>query len=221
MKLKLASLVLFLILICACTAPSPAPSVPAKETQEPAVNEGAPIEPTPLVPIQKVVPAEIKDLVDKSTSRVKNAYYRYTGPQTGNSFYEFYVKDSKIKYIPSRAIKSLNKEDSFDSIFLDKVAKTARSYCTDPTCTFKGIKAELAYSDYYIPTIFDWLDFQTAEKIGEEQIENRATWIVKTEKGNLWLDNYYGVPLKVESDGNTYKYSQLAVNGVKDSDVSP
>ena len=51
-----------------------------------------------------------------------------------------------------------------------------------------------------------------AKKVGEEVIDSRNTWKIETNNGILWVDTFYGIPLKVDSGGNIYKFEQLAVN---------
>ncbi len=55
--------------------------------------------------------------------------------------------------------------------------------------------------------------------MGEEVIDDRSTWKLETNKGTLWVDAFYGIPLKVESGGKVYRFQQISVNSVQDSDV--
>ena len=169
----------------------------------------------------KVIPAEIKELLSKSKARISDVYYHYRGPETGSNFHEFYIKGSKIKIKPYLEIKTLDKPESYDTIFIDKAAGTAVSYCEAAYCAYKGKKNDLNYGQAYIPTIFDWAEVEQAEKVGEEVIDSRSTWKLKTNLGILWVDTFYGIPLKAESDGKTYRFEQINVNGVQDSDVTP
>src|SRR3989338_6244174 len=128
MKTKLIAVMIFiLILASACATqvqvPQPAEKTPAQAPVKPAVSV------QPVVPVQKNIPSDIKDLLAKAETRAKSASYLYQGPETGTNLYQFYVKGDKIRYIPSRSLKSLDRQDSFDSIFIDKAAKTARQYC--------------------------------------------------------------------------------------------
>ena len=168
------------------------------------------------------VSAEVKELLDKSKIRVRSIYYKYKGPETGNDFYEFYTKDAKIKYLPALEIKSLDAVDSYDTIFIDKTAKAAASYCVAYYCKYKGKKQDLNYDDVYISTMLDWVSGLTsAKKVGEEVIDDRNTWKIETNKGILWVDTFYGIPLKVESSGKAYRFQHISVNSVQDSDVVP
>mgnify|MGYP001618080448 FL=1 len=214
-------LVLGLIYITACApAQQPQPTAPK---QEPVAQPKQTVtQPTATIQPKTEISAEVQELFDKSKTRVKSIKYKYKGPETGDQFYDFFIKDTKIRYNPYLAIKTLDKQDSYDSIFIDKTAKTAASYCLAAYCAYKGKKQDLGYSDAYIPTVFDWITGLTkAAKIGEEVIDSRSTWKVDTSKGILWVDAFYGIPLKGESSGKSYRFQQLSVNVVQDSDVVP
>lgn len=205
-----------LLLIASC-----APQQQFQQQAVPAAKPDIVSQPAPAQPNLEVT-AEVKELLDKSKAKVKSAYYKYYGPETGANFYEFYLKDSKIKYNPNRELKTLDRLDSYDTIFIDKSLKTAESHCVATYCTYKGKKQDLDYDDAYIPTIIDWGSGLTyAKKIGEEVIDDRSTWKVDSSKGTLWIDIFYGIPLKVDSSGKSYRFRQISVNSVQDSDVVP
>ncbi|MBS3101528.1 hypothetical protein J4204_05325 [Candidatus Woesearchaeota archaeon] len=204
--------------VISCTPAQPAASTPAPEVK-PSPQQQA----TPQPAAQKQeVSAEVSELLEKSKTRVKNVYYKYKGPETGDNFHDFYVKGGKIKYLPYLAIKTLDKPESFDTVFIDKAAGTAESYCIAAYCKFKGKKQDLSYGDAYIQTVLDWIEGPTqAKKVGEEVIDDRATWKIETNRGILWVDTFYGIPLKAESGGKTYRFQQISANSVQDSDVVP
>lgn len=167
------------------------------------------------------IPAEIKELFEKSKTRVSNVYYHYRGPETGSNFHDFYIKGSKIKIKPHLEIKTLDKPESYDSIFIDKAIRTAASYCEAVYCAYKGKKEDLNYGQAYILTIFDWIEVEQATKVGEEVIDSRSTWKIETNLGFIWVDTFYGIPLKAEANGKIYRFEQISVNSVQDSDVVP
>ena len=219
--MKKYSVILCLILVLAfVVACEPVREVSKPITEpETKVDVKQPVEKA-IEPKQEIA-TEVKELLDKHKTRVKSIYYKYRGPETGSNFHEFYIKGNKIKYKPYLEIKSLDKPDSYDTIFIDKTAKTAQSYCIAAYCAYKGKKSDLNYGEAYISTMFDWIDVTEAKKVGEEVISNRNTWKIDTGKGILWIDAFYGIPLKVESSGKTYKFEQVSVNSVQDADVMP
>ena len=213
----IVTLFIVILLIASCTAQQQAPQTASKSGTE--IKQPAGAQPTGKIS------DEVRQLLDKSKTRVNNIYYKYRGPETTNigfNIIEFYVKGNKIKYLPYRELKALDRPESYDVIYIDKLLKTAQTYCDDRTCIYKGKKGDLNYNDAYILTIFDWINGITqANKVGEEVIDDRNVWKVETNEGILWLDIFYGIPLKIESGGKTYKFQQLNVNGVLDSDVTP
>ncbi|MEK6983610.1 MAG: hypothetical protein AABX33_03480 [Nanoarchaeota archaeon] len=171
----------------------------------------------------QAISQEVKELLLKSKTKISSVYYTYRGPETtikGDNYYEFYVKGNKVKYKPAFETKVFDQKDSFDSIFFDTAAKTAESYCSAAFCTYKGKKADLNYGQSYILSVLDWIDYITrAKKVGEEIIDDRSTWKIDTDVGMIWIDTFYGVPLKIESGGKTYRFQSISVNSVTDSDV--
>ena len=164
----------------------------------------------------------VKDLLEQGKS-VKSISYNYKGPETGNFFYEFYVKGDNARYIPDRGIKSLDEKNSYNAIYLDKSESTAQSYCDDRKCVYKGKKTDLRYVDYNILTPFEWLNIMTsAEKVSEEVLGTRNTWKLKANNGiTAWVDVYYGIPLQITQNGKKYEFIKMSFNSLKDSDVVP
>jgi len=209
----------FLVLIISC---APAQKTP-KTATAPKTESSAEAKTQAITTQEKPteIAADVKDLLSKHKTKITSVYYKYRGPETGANFHEFYIKGNKIKYKPHLELKTLDRPESYDSIFIDKVAKTAQSYCTADYCAYRGKKENLNYDDAYIETVFDWLSVTSAKKVGEEVIESRNTWKIETNKGILWVDTFYGIPLKADSSGKIYRFEQLAVNSVTDANVTP
>ena len=214
--------VFLLILMAACSnqpCQAPASATATNEKPQPEVNVPPTVQNKPQVPLG--ISAEVKDLITKYETKAISVHYFYKGPQTADNFYEFYIKGSKIKYLPSRAIKALDKPDSWDTIYLDASARTAASYCEDRTCFYKGKKSDLSFDAVYIATVHDWLNVKDAAKLGEEIIDDRQTWRLQTNKGKMWVDTYYGIPLKAQSNTTIYNFRLVSANDLEDSDVNP
>ena len=170
------------------------------------------------IPLHKI-PIDIKKLINNS-AKLKSLEYNYKGPESGDQEFEFFVMGDKIRYVPYRRIKSLDKPESFDSIIIDRVAQSAISYCFDATCKFKGKRSDLPYDSNYILTPFDWITFIVeSEKIGEQVIDSRNTLKIQTNKGIMWIDEFYGVPLQVEYNGESYRFRNIKPNAVEESEV--
>ena len=223
-KSKFITLAVFFVILTYIVACAPAQKPQYKSPPgdtKPSTDKQTVQEP-PAVEPQSSISPEVQELLNKYKAKLRSISYKYKGPETADNFHNFYVKGDKIKYLPWLAIKTLDKPESYDSVFVDKTARTIQTYCLAAYCTYKGKKSELSYADAYIKTIFDWLEGITeAEKLGEEVIDDRSTWKIQTNNGVLWVDTFYGIPLKVESFGKNYRFQQLSVNGVTDADVTP
>lgn len=222
---KYVTLAVFFVILTYIAACAPVQSPPYTATPsnvKPSTDKAPVQEPPVVVEPQVSISAEVKALLDKHKTRLTSISYKYKGPETSDNFYDFYVKGGKIKYIPWLAIKTLDKPESYDSVFVDKTANTIQTYCLAAYCAYKGKKADLSFGTSYIMTIFDWLEGITkAEKLGEEVIDDRSTWKIQTNNGILWIDTFYGIPLKIEFSGKTYRFQQLSANSVADADVTP
>ncbi|MBW2976533.1 hypothetical protein KY347_03755 [Candidatus Woesearchaeota archaeon] len=172
---------------------------------------------------EKEIPAELIELLGTAGKKVQGLSYSYKGPETNNFLYEFYVKGDNVKYILNPSYKTVDvDEDAYDAVYLDKKLKTAQAYCDSKKCIAKGKKADLDYNEANIMTPLDWLEsIESAEKSGEEQIESRNTWIVATNNGKIWIESFYGVPLKAEFENSVYEFKKMGFNTVKDEDVVP
>ena len=168
------------------------------------------------------ISAEVKELLSLADEKVQSIRYKYKGPETKDFFYEFFVKENKVKYILDSTFKTLDIDDAYDVIYINTEAKTALAYCDNRKCRVKGKKSVLNYDEAYIWTPFDWLDnIEFAEKTGEELIGQRSTWKLETNIGTLWIGTFFGVPLQAELEDNKYQFVQMKFNGVKDEDVTP
>jgi len=109
-----------------------------------------------------------------------------------------------------------------DAVIFNTTKKTATAYCEDlGACETSGEVGEVTYDDYYVKTPFDWSnEITSAEKIGEVTLYDRETWIIEANDGmKVWLDNYYGIPLKVELGEISYEFSYPAFNKVDDEEL--
>lgn len=116
----------------------------------------------------------------------------------------------------------IQKKNEMDTVIFDTGARTATAYCESVRfCLKTGEKGEVDYEQYYIKTPLDWIDGVTsAEKISEAVIDGRKVWQLRTPEGvDLWVDTFYGVPLRVDAEGVRYQFDNPLFNGVKDEEV--
>ncbi len=115
----------------------------------------------------------------------------------------------------------LNK-NTMDVIVFDTGEKTAQAYCESQRyCLKTGDAGTVEYDQYYVKTPLDWIDGVTsAEKISEALIDNRKVWQLRTTEGvSLWVDTYYGVPLRVDAENERHEFQNALFNGVGEKDV--
>jgi hypothetical protein len=221
-KLFIAFLVAATLLFGACASQQPAPTATPQPSGVPeqAATPSAQAQQQPAQPAS-TIEETVKPLLGQAATRVKSLVYKYKGPETQNQVYDFYVKGTKMAYYNTDK-NEYGDPDAYNVIYLDTAAKTAASYCTHQTCVPKGKRSDLTYSAVSIATPLDWVSgITSAKKVGEEQIERRSTIIVDTNKGKMWIETYYGVPMQVEKDGTLYQYQQMAFNSVTDAQVTP
>ncbi|HII65395.1 TPA: hypothetical protein HA295_01300 [Candidatus Woesearchaeota archaeon] len=195
------------------TAPQDEAAAPEQQTA-PSAQQQAP-------ETRDAIEEGIKPLLQQASARVKSLRYKYEGPETNKALFDFYVKGTKAAYAPENK-NDYSAPDDYNIIYLDTATQTAASYCDHRTCNPRGKRADLVYSAVSLPTPLDWLGgITSANHVGQEQIEQRSVTIVQTNNGKLWIDNYYGAPMRAEKDGVLYHYKQMAFNDVTDAQVSP
>lgn len=174
-------------------------------------------------PLENFMPRNDLLYLLQQAKKYESLSYDYRGPETGPAYYKLYVKGARMKIMPQQKSRLLSKQDSYDAIYVDKLKKTAKSYCDNRRCRFKGKKKDLDFKDYNYETPSEWLGkIKTSEKIGEEIIESKKVYKYKANDGMvIWVETYYGIPLRIEHLGNVYEFSEIAVNKVDDRDVTP
>ncbi len=203
-----------------CASQEAAPTQP-EAIPEKAATPSAQAQTAVSTAPQGIIEADVAPLLTLAATKVKSLNYHYKGPETNNELYDVFIKGTKTAYIPDER-NDYSGPTAYNIVFLDTSAKTAMSYCTHQTCTPKGKRSDLTYSAVYLATPMDWLvGITAAKKVGTETIEKRAVTIVETNKGKMWIENFFGVPMKIEKDGTTYAFSQMGFNGVSDSQVNP
>jgi hypothetical protein len=109
-----------------------------------------------------------------------------------------------------------------DVIVFNTLAKTATAYCESKKyCIKTGEAGPVDYDQYYLKTPLDWIDGVTsATKKGEARLVDRDVWILQLD-GNvtMWVDTYYGIPLRVDNSQERHEFQNPLFNGVTDAEV--
>lgn len=187
-------------------------------------RQEAPFEPTATVISipQQTLPAEIQNLLTKSNA-VKTMKYDFKEVHKPlETAYTTWVGEEKVKReLP--IIESPLHTNEIDVVIFDIVQKTALGYCESPTyCQRVGEIKTVDYDQYYENTPFDWLKLiVSAEKIGKETLFKREVWKLNVNNNvTMWIDTYYGMPLKVEVNGKGYEFRDPVFNSVREEDVA-
>ena len=176
---------------------------------------------------------EVNTLLTKSQG-VTNYYYLYDNEDIES--YEVMVKDGKIKNIYVTPIK-FSGEIFYDEVYLDSNKKTAIAICTKTSvlCDSSRGKAYLINYENQFPKIDPVAlinQVKTAQKVGTLVIENRQTTILEYinadgKREQLFVDNYYGVPLQqiiYKNEENDilekHLFTKMSVGNVKDSEIT-
>ena len=137
--------------------------------------------------------------------------------------YSFKIYGSKVKrYLPIKT--SVLNQNELDVIIFDRTSKTAIGYCeSEKYCIKQGEIGTLEFSQYYVTTPFDWLDKIQRAKIEtkNEKMFGRDVWKVIANDGEftIWIENYYGVPLKVSIGSETFEFRNPKFNTISTRDV--
>ncbi len=215
-------LVAFLVIAgCSKAVEMPEPEPQSNPAEQAAKQETAPVS-EPKLPKVSISP-EVAALIGK-TSKVKSYSYLYHGPPNDALGIGFAVAGTKGKVSLAKKEK-LSDGNYYDTVFLNLREKAAKAYCLSPDCTVEG-PLQVEFDDYYKTTPFDFLANLTSGSVsGTELLDNRKVSIVQYNDtlgmgGKMWIDNTYGLPIKVIFGKVKHEYRSFYFNTVTEEEVS-
>ena len=213
---KLFLLLGLLVLLVGCTQVE---IVQEQEVIEPEVVKETP---KPVKVIVSRIPDEIQDVLDKKNN-AKSLIYDYQEDllRIKAEIYHTALKGNTMKLEIPPGSDILNTME-LDTVIFDIPSGKGTGYCaSEKYCITTGEMGPVDFTDYYQQTPFDWLSQITeAEKIVEENLQNRKVWKVLVNGEDFyWIDTYYGIPLRVENQGTVYEYDNMLFNKVSDEDL--
>jgi len=214
-------LVIALLVLMGCGADSG--KTVSKTNQEPTSNSNtAPVavQTPPKIPLEK----EVANILEGS-KKIKSLHYFYFDSDIKRQGDEYFSKGTKMRvtvFTPqSYEITSLTTD-----VFIDTVTNTIKAYCLDKKkCDEAAGQERVPDRKYIRRTPLDWANLITnGKQIASQSIDNYQTLkissVIDDQETILYIDDYFGVPRKVEQAGKTITFEQIEINTVEDSEVA-
>jgi len=171
----------------------------------------------------KVLPEEIKEIIEKGKKRLKSYEYDYLQPDDTTN-YNILVLGDKIKIVYPGLIK-IKSTEYYDTMFLDTKEETAEAYCISESNCDEDIGKKMENMDFdnvYLKLSVEWLDeIEWAEVIDERIIEGRDSLLLDTNIGEVILETYYAWIYQIENEDNMWKFTGTKFNHLVEEDVMP
>jgi len=180
---------------------------------------------------QKTLEPAFQDFVDKTNSY--DSYKFLYKEDVLSKTKEVAVKGDKIKYHIKDYPEQYSKSEFYDTVLIDNAQKTAYQWCESTNkCDEeeRSFVRQVYYDERKIPTLQEIMNsIVSAEIVGDEMMMRKSSKKVayvddEGNEGLLWVDKYYGVPLKRETGEDENKvietFDEFSKGGVTDSMVS-
>jgi hypothetical protein len=199
------------------------PTEPAAATIRPTPGEG--IEGVPVV-----LPDVVQKLID-TARKVKSYRYDFSMTPNLNQLVPTMTKGNRVRlelYQPPR----YDAATYYNVVYLDLEKQTAVGYCEDRTrCRDRmNARVDVDFQTHKPKLAIDWLDEidpATVQVLQTQTIDQRPATRIQYQSGgvtnDMWLDETYGLPLKVvinTPEPVTYQYGKLVANTVIDSELA-
>ncbi|MEK6809404.1 MAG: hypothetical protein AABY40_01900, partial [Nanoarchaeota archaeon] len=165
--------------------------------------------------------SEVEELLAKSKNVVSMSYDYKRVDQPLEKPLKVWIKKVTVKQELPTQTNILNSKE-MDIIVFNTLAKTANAYCESKKyCIKTGDIGAVDYNQYYLKTPLDWIEgVSSAKKKGEARLANRDVWILQLEgEVIMYVDTFFGVPLRVDNGQERYEFQNPVFNGVTDEEV--
>lgn len=168
---------------------------------------------------------DVQALFDKIV-KVNILKYTYLESPDYTSEHIYYVSNDKMKIKLKNKIKF--EEEYYDAVYLDLIEKTGVAYCENTdrgVCPDKDKAHDVDFEEFIVGTPFDWIPRITkAELTGRSQrLEDRnaleMSFEIKGVSGAMFLDSFFGVPIKITFNDKEYRFKDITINLEKMSEL--
>jgi len=170
---------------------------------------------------------EIQSMVENQ-AKVKSYWYTKFGDTIAK---KIYVKGDMIRIdLTKEKSRSFTPMNKYDTVFLDTAKKKAYITCMDVTICEdrRNIVDDADYNEYKPQTPMEIIQgaIFTGETVATELCDNNkpcskiSAMFADGSEGYVWMDSYYGFPYNVQKGSAKYEFYTVAINAVKDSDVT-
>ena len=190
--------------------------VPVASKEPEAAKAAAPVSP------------EDKEQILKKLQKIKTL--NYATPDDKQNIYFDTVKDLvRIRY--NGALKKLDNNGVYSELIIDRKNKKVVTYCAIDRCNKDEQDLYISYSVNYekfnTVTILDYVKNMKqikSDKSKTKQIKSIpstfATFIDNDDKtGEMWLDDFYGIPLSIQQGDGTELVKDLFVNNIEFQEI--
>ena len=207
------------------TEPEPAPPAESmlsdEETQpkEEAQNQ---------MPEPEEGPAnEIIMLLKKGTEYDDGLVYTYYGPEEKNQGDTYSFKGTRVRI--DLFLLQTFRDLPVTVVYFGIGDPAGEGYCEDirkGECSDPNKKVSVPAEEVFRKSPFGWAkEVVEARETGSETINNRKALIVEFTskdgtKGEMWVEAYYGIPMRVKTGTETYEYRDLSFTPVKDEELN-
>jgi len=231
-------IILVLLLLFACAQPSvkepDAMDTADTNREDTAREEGIDTPPEDIISESKPllsIDADTQKLIDTARSKVKSYSFYYDDPGNNPQHNQYFIIGDKAK-VKLFAPDLYTKETNYDTVYYNTGTKETVGRCEardQRRCPDPAKRFEAAYDSAAIMAPLDWLDAiesatmtQRSESIGSRK-GIVITFTSKKGSGEMWLDNFFGAPLKVTLNGENpliWEFKDIAFNTLNDKDVA-
>lgn len=172
--------------------------------------------------IARYMDSDVRVLIEKSwdVQSVEYDYKRVHIPEEPQL--AMWVKGDKAKQSVVIETDTLY-QNAYDVIVFDTSRREAYAFCEqEDYCEQQGEYSDLPFEEHFVWTPFTWLtEIRYAEVVGGANLFNRKTHKISVNDGEMemWLDDFFGVPLKVVRGEEQYEFRNPDFNSLTDEDV--